>query len=111
MMPDLPMPVRMTRPLHSSSSCPARSNLSSSRSTSARMAAASVSNTFLASARPSIVAGATPSGSRGSATEAYPGLFGDLVDGLQAAQQRLEPVQPQGILGVALRAGRVRVDL
>src|SRR5262245_37186994 len=75
------------------------------------MAAASVSSTFLASARPSIVPGAAPSGSLRSVTDAHPGLFGDLVDGLQPAQQRLEPIEPQGILGVALRAGRVRVDL
>ena len=42
MMPDLPMPVTMTRPWHSYSILTARSKLSSSRSTSARMAAASV---------------------------------------------------------------------
>ena len=51
MMPDLPMPVTMTRPWHSYSIRTARSKFSSSRSTSAMIAAASVCRTLRASER------------------------------------------------------------
>src|SRR3954454_9794678 len=95
MSPDLPMPVTMTRPLHRRSSSTTQSNRSSSRSTSARIAAASVSRTFLASAR--------------SAMEAYLGLFGDRVDRDQAQKQGLECVEAQRVLRVAARARRLLV--
>src|SRR5712691_12938605 len=95
MMPDLPMPVRMTWPRHSRRSWTARSNRSSSRDTSARIAAASVSSTFRASER--------------SPIDASLGSLRYRVDRHQAAEQRLEPIQRQRVLRVALRAGRVLV--
>jgi len=49
MIPDLPMPVRITRPLQSNSTWTARSNSPSTRSTRLRIAFASVRRTFLAS--------------------------------------------------------------
>src|SRR5882757_2374890 len=95
MMPDLPIPVTMTRPWHSRRSWTARSNRSSRRSTSARIAAASVSSTLRASVR--------------SPIDAFLVLFGYRVDGHQAAQQRLEPIHVQRVLRITLGARRVVV--
>src|SRR5438552_11449320 len=106
MIPDLPMPVRITRPLHWRSSWTAQSNLPSSRSTSDRIALASVSRILRASWR--------------SATERHLGLVApqraktarwgprlcDRVDGHQAMQERLELVEAQCVLRIALRARR-----
>src|SRR4051812_15838460 len=104
MMPDFPIPVRMTRPLQRRSNCTAASNRSSSRSTSARMAAASVSRTLRASARPSAVVGPTPTPSNGrSAMEARLCLLCDSVDCDKAAEQWLELVEPQCVLRVTSR--------
>src|SRR5207244_9265477 len=97
MMPDLPIPVRMTRPRHSFSRSTARSNRSSRRSASARIAAASVCRTLRASARSAM-----------SARDG--GLFDDGVDGNKTPEQRLEQVELQRILGVALRLRRIVVD-
>src|SRR5690349_14429528 len=97
MMPDLPIPVRMTRPRHSFSRSTARSNRSSRRSASARTAAASVCRTLRASARSAM-----------SARDG--GLFDDRVDGEEAPEQRLEEIELQRILRVALRLRRVVVD-
>src|SRR3954452_16426663 len=96
MIPDLPMPVRMTRPLQWRSSWTAASNRSSRRPISARIAAASVSSTFFASDR--------------SAMQGPLGLFDDGVDRGQAPQQRFERVEPQRVLRVALRARGLFVD-
>src|SRR5262245_49778306 len=97
MRPDLPMPVRMTRPLHSRSRRTAQSKRPSRRSTSARMAAASVSRTFRARAR--------------SAMDANLGAFRDRVDCQQPLQERLEAIQAQRVLSVAFGARRVVVYL
>src|SRR5438093_8421407 len=97
MMPDLPMPVRMTRPLQLRSSSTAQSKRWSSRSTSARIAAASVSSTFRASFRSAIDPGAL-------------GLLHDAVDRGEAPQQRFHLVEAQRVLRVALRARRLLVD-
>src|SRR4051812_47510400 len=97
MMPDLPMPVRMTRPLHWRSSSTARSKRSSRRSTSARIAAASVCRTFLGRARSAMGAGSRR-------------LLDDGVDGEEAAEQGLEQVEPQGVLRVALGRRGIVVD-
>ena len=48
MMPDLPMPVRMTRPRQLQEQVDRRRSCASSRGTSARIAAASVSSTLRA---------------------------------------------------------------
>ena len=69
MMPDLPMPVTMTRPLHSNSSVTARSKLASMRSTRPRIAPASMRSTLRASSSPVSVCGAhhlVPSGAAGA---------------------------------------------
>ena len=96
MMPDLPMPVRMTRPWHSRRSWTARSKRSSSRST-ARGSRRPPSRAPFARARnhPWIVR-------RTSAS------LRDRVDGHQPPQQRLQPIQVKRVLGVAFgaRAGR-----
>src|SRR5262245_31244344 len=97
MIPDLPMPVRTTRPLHWRRSLIAQSNLPSSRSTSARIAAASVSRTLRASAR--------------SATKRHLARLDDRVDGDQPAEQRLQPVEPERVLRIALRARRLLMHL
>src|SRR4051812_31956246 len=92
MMPDFPMPVRMTRPLHWRSSSTPRSKRSSRRSTKARIAAASVCRTFFARARSAISTDDT----------ADTWLLDDGVDGDETAEQGLEQVEPQRILRVAL---------
>src|SRR5262245_42336625 len=97
MIPDLPIPVTMTRPPQSRSSCTAASNRPSRRLTSARIAAASVSSTFRASAR--------------SAIDPRLGLLRDAVDRHQPVEQGLQPIEPQRVLRVALRARRFLVDL
>src|SRR5262245_15652153 len=97
LMPDLPMPVRTTRPRHWRSSLIAQSNLPSSRSTSARIAAASVSRTLRASAW--------------SATKRHLVLLDDRVDGDQPFEQRLELVETQRVLRIALRPRRLLVHL
>src|SRR6266853_54754 len=99
MMPDLPIPVTMTRPRQSRRSRTARSNRSSRRPTSARIAAASVSRTFRASVRSPIDAGL--------AGVAGIDIFRDRVYRHQAAKQRLEQIQLQGVLRVAPGARRV----
>src|SRR5580765_5306053 len=97
MMPDLPMPVMMTRPRQLRSSSTARSNRSSSRSTSARIAAASVCRTLRARARSAM----DPRGDAGSPD--------DRVDRGEPTEQRLEGVEAQRILRVALRVCRIVV--
>src|SRR5829696_7269417 len=80
MMPDLPMPVTITRPLQPRISSTARANLSSSRSTSARIAAASVCRTLRARERS--------------------GIFHDLIKGDEAAEERLQSIEPERVGGV-----------
>src|SRR5436190_7186297 len=94
MMPDLPIPVRMTRPLQVLRSSTAQENRASMRPTSARIAAASVSRTLRAKFRSAM------DGDR---------LTRDFVDGDEPAEQRLEPVERERALRVALRARRVFV--
>src|SRR5437868_5378807 len=106
MMPDLPIPVTTTRPLHCRSSCTAQSNRASRRSTSARIAAASVSRTFCAKRRPSTLSGKSLSG---SATQRHLGLLDDRIDGLQPVEQSFEEIEPEGVLRVALRPRRLLV--
>src|SRR5712692_5606295 len=96
MMPDLPMPVTMTRPWHVRRSWTADSKRTSRRPTSARIAAASVSSTLRASAR--------------SAMNARLGFLRDAIDGHQPAEQRLEPIERKGVLSVALRFQGIFVD-
>src|ERR1041385_3782975 len=95
MMPDLPMPVRMTRPLQLRSSSTAHENLPSSRSTSARIACASVSSTFFASVR--------------SATRVHRLALDYRLNRLQSFEQRRQHVEAQRVLRVALRARRLLV--
>src|SRR5687768_18475518 len=83
-MPDLPMPVMITRPLHSATSVTALANRSSSRSASAMTAAASVCSTLRARDRSGI-------------------QLDDPIQLDQTLQQRLEPIEFQRIGGVALR--------
>src|SRR5436189_2214737 len=97
MMPDLPMPVRITRPRQSRSRFTAWSKRSSRRSASARTAAASVCRTFRASARSTM-----------SARDGR--LFDDRVDRDQPPQQWLQQVELQRVLRVALCLRRVVVD-
>ena len=95
------MPVRMTRPRQSLQQVDgAVERARRAAATSARIAAASVSSTFRASARSAIAA-------RASARR----RLHDGVDRHQPAEQRLEQVEPQRVLRVALRARRVVVDL
>src|SRR4051812_41686696 len=101
MMPDLPMPVTITRPRQSRRSWTARSNRSSRRSTSARIAAASVSRTFRASLRSPI--NADLAGNPGI------DILRDRVDCHQTTEQRLEEIQLQRVLRVTPGAGRVLV--
>src|SRR5438067_1228950 len=95
MIPDLPMPVTMTRPRQLRSRSTAASNLASTRPTSARIAAASVSSTFRASAR--------------SAIDRHPGLPGDRVNRHQATKERLEAIEAQRVLRIAFGCQRVLV--
>src|SRR3954469_3679937 len=97
MMPDLPIPVTITRPAHCLSSWTAASNLPSTRLTSARIAAASVSSTLRASAR--------------SAIGRHLGLLHDPINGDQALEQRLEPIESERVLRVAHRPCRLFVHL
>src|SRR5262245_44430937 len=97
-MPDLPIPVRMTRPRHWRRRSTARSNRSSRRSTSARIAAASVCRTFLA----------RPRSAMDPRRDAR--LPDDGIDGDELLEQRLERVEAQRVLGVALRALGFVVD-
>src|SRR5690242_7893381 len=105
MMPDLPMPVRMTRPLHCRSSCTAQSKRPSRRSTSARIAAASVSSTLRARARPASF------DEPASATRADLARFDDPVERDEPAEQRLELVERERVLRVALGSRRCFVHL
>src|SRR4029079_13202548 len=91
-----PMPVTITRPRQSRSSSTARANPSSRRSMSPMMAAASVCRTLRASDR----SVSTPRGSRGS---------DDGIDLHQLAEKRLDQIESQGILAVALRPRRLFV--
>src|SRR2546427_4165428 len=97
MMPDLPMPVTITRPLQWRSRLTAQSNRPSRRLRSARIAAASVSSTLRASKR--------------SAMQVRLGPLGDRIDRRQTREQRLEHVHPERVLRVAFRAARFLVDL
>src|SRR3954462_3987706 len=97
MMPDLPMPVRMTRPRHCLSNSTEHSNLRSSRPTRARIAAASVSSTFRASDRSTMDAGLC--------------LLHDVIDRAQAVKERLEELQAERVLRVAFRARWLLVHL
>src|SRR5438477_3895470 len=111
MRPDLPMPVTITRPAQLRSRLTAQSKRSSSRSTSARIAAASVCSTFRARARPwTVVVPAALSFGR-SAMHARLGALRNRVDRHQPLEQRLQQVEPQRVLRVTLRAARVLVHL
>src|SRR4051794_41642874 len=87
-------------------STPAVSRRSSSRSTSARIAAASVSRTFRASARAWLSAAL-------STLAMQPRLraLGDGVDRGQPLEQRRQQIEAERVLRVALRTRRVLVDL
>ncbi len=91
-IPDLPMPVRMTRPRHSHTSVTATAKRSSRRSARARTAAASVSRTLRARVR---------SGMR----------LDDPIKLDEAAEERLELIEAQRVGGIALGRGGVLVDL
>src|SRR5688572_516464 len=84
-MPDLPIPVRITRPLQSRTSNTARSNRASSRSASASTAAASVCRTFCASDR---------SGMR----------LDDPIKLDQVLHQRLQAIETKRVSTIAFRA-------
>ncbi len=152
------MPVRTTRPRQQRSSSTARSNVPSSRATSARMAAASVSSTLRANARSAMNAPLNAEGDGvrkhkdheatkvtktvghgsdmgteystrlrhsvvisvlcdlcvpcGSEVPSwFRRLLDDRIDGHQAAQQRFEAIETQGVLRITLGAGRLLVDL
>src|SRR5688500_12495141 len=90
-MPDLPIPVTMTRPLHWQirvTACPKRL---STRSTSASTAAASVCRTLRASVRS--------------------GMSDDLIKSDEPPQERLDAIQPQRIGGITFGAPGLLVDL
>ena len=99
MMPDLPMPVRMTRPRQSRSSSTARSNRSSSRGDE-REDRRGFGLEHLARQREVGQHGARRRISDGS---------DDGIDLHQLAEQRLEQIEPQRVLRVALRARRLLV--
>src|SRR5688572_16977675 len=80
-MPDLPMPVTITRPLHWQISVTAWAKRWSMRSTSASTAAASVCRTLRASVKS--------------------GMSDDLIKSDQPPQERLQEIEPQGIGAVA----------
>src|SRR4051794_10326082 len=92
MRPDLPMPVTMTRPRQPSRRATARSKVASIRGTRARIAAASVSRTFRASAR---------LGMRGPLVRTRLGPLRDSVERLEPQEERLEAVEAKRVLGVA----------
>src|SRR4051812_13852131 len=106
MIPDLPMPVRMTRPRQVRRSATARSNRSSSRSTSARIAAASVCRTFRASARAWL-----PVALSTLAMQPSLGALGDRVDRGQPFEQRRQQIEAECVLRVAFRTRRILVHL
>src|SRR6187401_1646874 len=91
MMPDLPMPVTITRPLQRTISDTASAKRSSRRSTSASTAAASVWRTLRASVRS--------------------GIPGDLIKGDEAPQEGLEAIEFERVGRVALGAARLLVYL
>src|SRR5437773_7268731 len=105
MMPDLPMPVRMTRPRQQRSSSTARSNVASSRGTSARIAPASVSSTLLASARSAMGLHDPWSG----AGVLCLGPLRDRIDGQQTTEKGFDAIEAQGVLRVAFGARGVFV--
>src|SRR5688572_1876341 len=80
-MPDLPMPVTMTRPLQWRISSTALAKRSSTRSTSASTAAASVCRTLRAIERS--------------------GIFHDLIKGEKPAEQPFDPVEAQCVGRIA----------
>src|SRR5262245_54740659 len=96
MMPDFPMPVTMTRPRQWCRRSTARSKRPSSRGTSARIAAASVRRTLRASSR--------------SAIDTSLFALDHGVKRGQALKERLEQIEAQGILCVALGVRRILVD-
>src|SRR4029453_19411457 len=97
MMPDLPMPVRIALPRQAWRSSTAHSNRPSRRGTSARIAAASVSRTLRASAR--------------SAMDARLASIDDGIERHEPMKKRLEQVQAECVLRIALRSGRIVVPL
>src|SRR5262249_52806338 len=106
MMPDLPIPVTITRPRQSRSRRIARSKRSSRRSSRARIAAASVWSTLRANAR-SIIGGGD-AGDSGMARGRT--IFDNRMDGKERRGQRLEPIEMQGVLCVTLGLRRIVVD-
>src|SRR5512140_311023 len=103
MIPDLPIPVTITRPRQRRSNSTASLNLPSRRRTSARIAAASVSSTLRASARSAMDAFRRVRGD--------PAALHDRIDRFQLPQQRLEQLEPERVLRVAFRAHRLLVHL
>src|SRR5579872_6871612 len=97
MMPDLPIPVRIRRPVQFLTSATASSNRPSSRGSRARIAAASVSSTFFASER--------------SATLRDLTALHDCVNSRQSIEKRLEQIELQRVLAVALRLCGIFVNL
>src|SRR5437899_3071288 len=97
MIPDLPIPVRMTRPRHCCSRPTARSNCSLRRGMRARIAAASVSRTLRACER--------------SPTALDLAALHDVVEGDEPVQERFKQVEPQRVLSVAPGPRRIIVDL
>src|SRR5260370_25269276 len=106
MMPALPMPVRMTWPLQLRSRSTAHEKRASSRLTSARIAAASVSRTLRAKAR-------SPMRQAHSGRPCPPDfrLPGDGVNRHETAEKGLELVERERVLRVALRTRLILVDL
>ena len=99
MMPDLPIPVTITRPVQSRSITTACAKRSSRRSMRPRMASASVRSTFRASAR---------SGMHGSRHHAS---FTTASIRIEPAEQRFEAIQRDRVLRVAHRPRRFLVHL
>src|SRR5262245_36348794 len=95
MIPDLPTPVTITRPRHCLMRSTARRNDSFRRGSSARIAFASISRILRASVRSAMNLLALCDG----------------VEGHQAPQQRLEPIESKRILRIALCHGWIIVDL
>src|SRR5688572_30739494 len=90
MMPDLPMPVTMTRPLQLRIRVTARAKLSSMRCSSARIAAASVCRTLRASVRS--------------------GMSDDLIKSDEAPQEGLQTIEAEGVSRIAPGAAGFLVD-
>ena len=107
MMPDLPMPVTMTRPRQSSRMRTASSKRSSSRSTSARIAAASVCSTLRASAMS--MSGDSAHARAPEAASAVSRAAASIR--LSFMMSGSSAVEAQRVGGVAFRLRRIGVDL